>query len=109
MMNKPNPNLQPSINFLSGPNAPFIEELYAKYLSDPNSVDESWQNFFADLSEEAAMAAKDLRGASWSPRERDVEIGYQDTQTTYTPDPTNTRSSFSNNQISAADQRAAAR
>ena len=28
-------------SFLSGPNAPFIEELYAKYLESPSSVDPS--------------------------------------------------------------------
>ncbi|WP_303977556.1 2-oxoglutarate dehydrogenase E1 component [Dongia mobilis] len=65
---------QPIANFLSGPNAPFIEELYAKYLADPNSVDASWRNFFEDLKEEAPLALKDLHGASWAPRERDVEI-----------------------------------
>lgn len=36
-------------SFLFGPNSVFIEELYLKYLSNPNSVDESWQNLFSDL------------------------------------------------------------
>ncbi|WP_374370216.1 2-oxoglutarate dehydrogenase E1 component [Dongia sp.] len=62
-------------NFLSGPNAPFIEELYAKYLADPLSVDGSWQGFFEDLKEEAQTALKDIKGASWAPRDRSIEIG----------------------------------
>jgi 2-oxoglutarate dehydrogenase E1 component len=61
-------------NFLSGPNAPFIEELYAKYLADPNSVDLSWRGFFDDLKEEAQAALKDIKGASWAPRDRSIEI-----------------------------------
>jgi 2-oxoglutarate dehydrogenase E1 component len=109
-MNQPNPNLQPVPNFLSGPNAPFIEELYAKYLTDPNSVDDSWQAFFADLKEEAAAALKDLHGASWAPRERDVEIG--NGLAPGAIDLTHSdagRRAFAGGHVSAAEQRAAAR
>jgi 2-oxoglutarate dehydrogenase E1 component len=62
-------------NFLSGPNAPFIEELYAKYLERPETVDPSWRRFFEELKDEATIALSDIRGASWSPRARSVEIG----------------------------------
>ncbi|HXY45535.1 MAG TPA: multifunctional oxoglutarate decarboxylase/oxoglutarate dehydrogenase thiamine pyrophosphate-binding subunit/dihydrolipoyllysine-residue succinyltransferase subunit [Acidimicrobiales bacterium] len=31
-----------------GPNAWLVEEMYEAYLADPNSVSESWQEFFAD-------------------------------------------------------------
>ncbi|TQN30539.1 2-oxoglutarate dehydrogenase E1 component [Haloactinospora alba] len=31
-----------------GPNEWLVEELYQKYLNDPNSVDKAWWNFFAD-------------------------------------------------------------
>ncbi|NBP58912.1 hypothetical protein EBU71_20675, partial [bacterium] len=34
-------------SFLFGSNSVFIEELYQKYLKDPNSVDPSWTKFFA--------------------------------------------------------------
>ena len=30
-------------SFLYGTNSDFIEELYGRYLRDPNSVDASWQ------------------------------------------------------------------
>ncbi len=33
-------------DFLSGANIDFIEALYARYLEDPSSVDESWRNLF---------------------------------------------------------------
>src|SRR5215475_13544942 len=64
--------------FLSGPNAPFIEELYARYLEQPDSVDPSWRKFFADLEDESETVLNDIRGASWAPRERAVEIVRED-------------------------------
>src|SRR4029453_1731772 len=64
--------------FLSGPNAPFIEELYAKYLEQPDSVDPSWRKFFSDLEDENEVVLNDIRGASWAPRERAVEIARDD-------------------------------
>jgi 2-oxoglutarate dehydrogenase E1 component len=62
-------------SFLSGPNAPFIEELYAKYVESPASVDPSWRKFFSELQDESATVLQDIRGASWAPRARSVEIG----------------------------------
>ncbi|MGH6973329.1 MAG: 2-oxoglutarate dehydrogenase E1 subunit family protein, partial [Stellaceae bacterium] len=35
--------------FLTGQNAAFIAELYGRFLADPQSVDTSWQKFFAEL------------------------------------------------------------
>ena len=55
-------------NFLSGPNASFIEELYGRYVENPASVDPSWQTFFAELQDDARAVLQDLRGASWAPR-----------------------------------------
>jgi 2-oxoglutarate dehydrogenase E1 component len=54
--------------FLSGPNAAFLTELYARYVADPESVDPSWRSFFAELADEAPNVLKDLTGASWAPR-----------------------------------------
>ena len=55
-------------SFLAGANAPFIEELYAKFATDPGSVDAEWAAFFAELRDEAPGVLKALEGASWSPR-----------------------------------------
>ena len=54
-------------SFLFGANAPFIEELYARYQSDPNSVDGDWRTFFAALAEDKADVLAETRGASWAP------------------------------------------
>jgi len=55
-------------SFLSGPNAPFVAELYAKFLGDPGSVDPSWSEFFGGLGDDARAALMDYAGASWAPR-----------------------------------------
>ncbi|MSP76558.1 MAG: 2-oxoglutarate dehydrogenase E1 component [Rhodospirillaceae bacterium] len=54
-------------SFLFGANAPFIEELYARYQGDPNAVDGDWQTFFAALAEDKADVLAETRGASWAP------------------------------------------
>ena len=54
-------------SFLFGANAPFIEELYAKFLADPSSVDAEWQTFFGALAEQKGDVLAEVRGASWAP------------------------------------------
>jgi 2-oxoglutarate dehydrogenase E1 component len=55
-------------SFLSGTNGAFLEQLYQRYLSSPNSVDASWQQFFATLDDQADDVIAEARGASWAPR-----------------------------------------
>jgi 2-oxoglutarate dehydrogenase E1 component len=55
-------------SFLFGANAPFIEELFARYLENPGSVDHEWQTFFAALGEEKSDVLAEVRGASWAPK-----------------------------------------
>jgi len=45
-------------SFLFGSNAVFVEELYQLYLVNPDSVDQSWQIFFKDMSGDAKFANK---------------------------------------------------
>jgi 2-oxoglutarate dehydrogenase E1 component len=52
-------------SFLYGANAPYIEELQAKYEKDPNSVDQDWRDFFAALGDDPASVEKTAQGASW--------------------------------------------
>ncbi len=52
-------------SFLYGGNAAYIEDLYARYETDPKSVDAEWQAFFGSLKDQAADVAKSARGASW--------------------------------------------
>ena len=52
-------------SFLYGSNAAYIEDLYAKYESNPAAVDAEWRTFFESLKDEAADVTKSARGASW--------------------------------------------
>ena len=54
-------------SFLFGANAPFIEELHARYLADPNRVDAEWRTFFDALADDKGAVLAEVRGASWAP------------------------------------------
>ncbi|ALP52911.1 2-oxoglutarate dehydrogenase subunit E1 [Candidatus Tenderia electrophaga] len=45
---------------LFGANAPFIEELYQRYLQDPESVEPRWQAYFEQLQLEPGPVASDI-------------------------------------------------
>jgi len=47
-------------SFLAGNNSEFINEFYADYLSDPNSLPKSWREFFDGLSEDEKLILNDL-------------------------------------------------
>ncbi|MEL6978508.1 MAG: 2-oxoglutarate dehydrogenase E1 component [Pseudomonadota bacterium] len=53
-------------SFLQGANAAFVEQLYARYVQDPNSVDPQWRAFFAELDDAPAEVMDESRGAPWS-------------------------------------------
>ena len=57
-------------SFLAGNNSEFIKEFYADYLSDPNSLPESWREFFDGLSDDEKLIYQDLNGPSWSPEKK---------------------------------------
>src|SRR5215469_6352989 len=52
-------------SFLYGGNADYIEDLYARYETDPQAVDAEWQSFFQSLKDNAADVERNARGASW--------------------------------------------
>ncbi len=52
-------------SFLYGANAPYIEDLYARYETDPNSVDAEWQSFFQSLKDDPREVSENARGPSW--------------------------------------------
>src|SRR5512138_2614184 len=52
-------------SFLQGTNAAYIDDLYARYEQDPNSVDGEWQEFFKSLKDSPADVKKNADGASW--------------------------------------------
>ncbi|MGE4528568.1 MAG: 2-oxoglutarate dehydrogenase E1 component [Rhodospirillaceae bacterium] len=63
--------------FLTGANATFIAELYARYLQDPASVDASWVPYFADLADDATAVHGDFVATPWAKRGTQV-IGVPD-------------------------------
>ena len=63
-------------SFLAGNNSEFINEFYADYISDPNSLPESWRKFFDGLSEDERLVLNDLNGPSWSPVKKIKKINF---------------------------------
>ena len=55
-------------SFLSGANAPFIAEMYARFVDDPNAVDASWRSLFSGLTDDPKSVASEVTGASWKPK-----------------------------------------
>jgi 2-oxoglutarate dehydrogenase E1 component len=61
-------------SFLTGANATYVSELYARYSEDPGSVDSSWAQFFGSLNDDGRAVLADLQGAPWN-RHRNKVIG----------------------------------
>ena len=59
-------------SFLFAANGDFIEDLYLKYLENPDNIDENWMEFFANLSEDQKQTFNAIVGASWLPRKNKV-------------------------------------
>src|ERR1700684_1554209 len=53
-------------SFLQGTNAPYIDDIYARYEKDPASVDAEWQGVFKSLKDTPADGRKNAEGPSWS-------------------------------------------
>ncbi len=49
-------------SFLYGGNAAYIEDLYARYKTDPASIDPTWASYFGRLEDSAADVAEERRG-----------------------------------------------
>src|SRR5207237_9631370 len=53
-------------SFLHGANAPYLDDIYARYERDPASVDAEWQEFFKSLKDQPADVRKNAEGPSWA-------------------------------------------
>ncbi|MDB5467296.1 MAG: sucA, partial [Phenylobacterium sp.] len=53
-------------SFLYGGNSAFVEDLYAKWARDPNSVEPSWRAFFASLSDRADDVTRAAAQPTWT-------------------------------------------
>lgn len=58
--------------FLTGANALYVAELYARYNDNPSQVDSSWADYFGALDDEEREILVDLKGATWAPSDRGV-------------------------------------
>src|SRR5437899_5328898 len=52
-------------SFLYGGNADYIENLYARYETDPTAVDAEWRAFFESLKDTPADVMTSIHGPSW--------------------------------------------
>ncbi len=67
-------------SFMQGHNAEYLEQLYARYASDPNAVDEAWQAFFRQLGDDDVSVKQQAAGPSrarmdWPPQPNDDLTG----------------------------------
>jgi len=53
-------------SFLYGGNGAFVEDLYARWAADPNSVEPSWRAFFASLHDRAEDAKRQAERPAWT-------------------------------------------
>src|ERR1700760_446624 len=54
-------------SFLYGGNSAFVEDLYARWAADPNTVEPSWRAFFASLHDGPDVAKRGAEKPSWTP------------------------------------------
>ncbi|MCV3767318.1 2-oxoglutarate dehydrogenase E1 component [Rhizobium sp. TRM95796] len=52
-------------SFLDGANAHYIEQIYARFQENPDSVTPEWQEFFRALQDNPGDVSKAAKGASW--------------------------------------------
>ncbi len=55
---------------MTGANAAFLADLYARWVEKPDSVDPSFAELFSALNDDARAVLTDATGASWAPRPR---------------------------------------
>ncbi len=66
-MTEQSPNSQfHASSFLQGANADYIDQLAAKYATDPTSVDAQWADFFRSLGEDEMDTKRAAAGPSWA-------------------------------------------
>ena len=51
-LNRASNEILEATSFLNGTNAAYVEQMYAAWLADPNSVDASWQAYFAQAGDQ---------------------------------------------------------
>src|SRR5580693_1029736 len=54
-------------SFLYGGNGAFVEDLYARWAANPDSVEPSWRAFFASLNEKTDEVRRSVERPAWEP------------------------------------------
>ncbi len=66
MTDHPSNDIFHASSFMQGHNAEYLEQLYARYATDPNAVDEAWQEFFRQLGDADMDVKAEAAGPSWA-------------------------------------------
>ena len=64
-LNRASNEIFEATSFLNGTNAAYVEQMYAAWLANPNSVDEGWQTYFAQTGEQGLSPTQLGRGPAW--------------------------------------------
>jgi len=59
--------------FLDGGNGVYLEQMQARYVANPSSVDQSWRDYFSSLQEDPASAKKNAEGPTWKRKDWPIE------------------------------------
>ena len=64
-LNRASNEIFEATSFLNGTNAAYVEQMYAAWQADPNSVDASWQAYFSQTGEQGLSPTQLGRGPAW--------------------------------------------
>src|SRR6187551_3582428 len=64
-MNRASNEIFEATSFLNGTNAAYVEQMYAAWLANPNSVDEGWPAYFAQVGDQGLTPTQLGRGPAW--------------------------------------------
>jgi 2-oxoglutarate dehydrogenase E1 component len=61
-------------SFLTKSNSAFLEQMYLKYINKDLDLPSSWKNFFDDLGDELDLVVNEIKGPSWAPIKKQINI-----------------------------------
>src|SRR6185295_18162517 len=64
-LNRASNEIFEATSFLNGTNAAYVEQMYAAWLANPASVDESWQAYFSQAGDQGLVPTQLGRGPAW--------------------------------------------
>ncbi|MDW3183027.1 2-oxoglutarate dehydrogenase E1 component [Roseobacter sp.] len=67
-------------SFMQGHNAEYLEQMYARYASDPNAVDDAWRAFFKAMGDDEVAVKREAEGPSWARTDWPPQPGDEMTQ-----------------------------